>query len=94
MLHLDIKKWDYTMDGNEFEAVMSIVRDRAGAVYSKICNLLRSGGLDLSHDEDYLALKNLEDRIFEEKDKTMKYWMAEMERLSNKVEAKLGLKTQ
>ena len=93
MLHLDIKKWDYTMGGNEFEAVMSIVRDRAGTMYSKICNLLRSGGPDLRKDEDFLALDKLSDRIFEEKDKTMEYWMAEMKRLTDKLKIKLGIKS-
>jgi len=87
------KKWDYTMDGNDFEAVISIVRDRVGTMYSKICNLLRSGGPDLRKDEDFLELDRLEDRIFEEKDKTMDYWLAEMRRLSDKLKIKLGLKS-
>ena len=87
----DIKKWDYTMDGNDFEAMISIVRGRAGTIYSKICNLLRSGGPDLRKDEDFLALDKLENRIFEEKDKTTEYWEAEMKRLGDRLKIKLGI---
>ncbi|WP_297882933.1 hypothetical protein [uncultured Campylobacter sp.] len=83
------KKWDYTMNGNEFEAAISIVEGRASCMFSKIYDLLESGGSDLSQDKDYLALKNLSDRIFEEKDKTLDYWMAEMDRLTDKLETKL-----
>lgn len=93
MLHLDIKKWDYTMDGNDFETMLDIARGRASCIYSRIYDLAESGGPDLSHDEDYLALKNLEDRIFEEKDKTMDYWLTEMRRLSDKLKIKLGIKS-
>lgn len=94
MLDFETKEWDYTMDGNEFEAMIGIARGCASCMYSRICKLFRSGGPDLRKDEDFLALDKLSDRIFEEKDKTMEYWMAEVERLSDKVEAKLRLKTQ
>ena len=72
------KKWDYTMNGNEFEAAISIVEGRASCMFSKIYDLLESGGSDLSQDKDYL-----------EKDKTLDYWMAEMDRLTDKLEIKL-----
>ena len=93
MLHLEVKTWDYTMDGNDFEAVISIVRGRASTIYSKICNLLRSGGPDLRKDEDFLTLDRLEDRIFDKKDKTMDYWLTEMRRLTDRLKIKLGIKS-
>ena len=86
----DIKKWDYTMDGNDFEAMMDAAKDMKGCIYSRICKLLRSGGPDLSQDEDYLELRNLTDRIYREKDKTTEYWEAEMDRLWDRLNIKLG----
>lgn len=40
-----------------------------------------------------MALDRLDDRIFEEKDKTMDYWLTEMRRLSNKLKIKLEIKS-
>ena len=88
------KKWDYTMDGNDFEAMMGIAKDMKGYIYSMICKLSRSGGPDLSQDEDYLELRNLTDRIYREKDKTKEYWKAEMKRLGDRLKIKLGIKAQ
>ena len=86
----DIKKWDYTMDGNDFEAMMDAAKDMEGCIYSRICKLSRSGGPDLRNDEDYLELTKLTDRIYREKDKTMEYWEAEMDRLWDRLNIKLG----
>ena len=86
----DIKKWDYTMDGNDFEAMMEIARGMENRIYSRIYDLAESGGPDLSQDEDYLELRNLTDRIYREKDKTMEYWEAEMDRLWDRLNIKLG----
>ena len=86
----DIKKWDYTMDGNDFEAMMDAAKDMEGCIYSRIYDLAESGGPDLSQDEDYLELRNLTDRIYREKDKTTEYWEAEMDRLGDKLDIKIG----
>ena len=86
----DIKKWDYTMDGNDFEAMMEIARGMKNRIYSRIYDLAESGGPDLSQDEDYLELRNLTDRIYREKDKTTEYWEAEMDRLWDRLNIKLG----
>jgi len=91
MLDLEVKTWDYTMDGNDFEAMIEIARGMENRIYSRICNLLRSGGPDLRNDEDYLELTKLTDRIYREKDKTTEYWEAEMKRLGDKLKIKLGL---
>ena len=87
----DIKKWDYTMDGNDFEAMMEIAKDMEDCIYLRICNLSRSGGPDLRNDEDYLELAKLTDRIYREKDKTKEYWKAEMKRLGDRLKIKLSL---
>jgi hypothetical protein len=94
MLDLEVKTWDYTMDGNDFEAMMEIARGMKNRIYSRICNLSRSSGPDLSQDEDYLELRNLTDRIYREKDKTTEYWETEMKRLGDKLKIKLGIKAQ
>jgi len=94
MLDLEVKTWDYTMDGNDFEAMMGIAKDMKGWIYSRIYDLAESGGPDLSQDEDYLELRNLTDRIYREKDKTTEYWEAEMKRLGDKLKIKLGIKAQ
>ena len=84
------KKWDYTMDGNDFEAMMDAAKDMESCIYSRIYDLAESGGPDLSQDEDYLELRNLTDRIYREKDKTTEYWEAEMDRLWDRLNIKLG----
>ena len=90
MLDLEVKTWDYTMDGNDFEAMMEIAKDMEDCIYLRICNLSRSGGPDLRNDEDYLELTKLTDRIYREKDKTKEYWEAEMDRLWDRLNIKLG----
>nr|WP_314882738.1 hypothetical protein [uncultured Campylobacter sp.] len=82
------------MDGNELEATMGIAKDMKGWIYSRIYDLAESGGPDLSQDEDYLELRNLTDRIYREKDKTTEYWEAEMDRLWDRLNIKLGIKAQ
>ena len=69
-INLDLN-WDRAMSGDEFEFWTYALRNNSSILYS----LLKNNNIDPYKENAWCKINEIaEKRIFEEKDKTVKYW--------------------
>ncbi|PSM51311.1 hypothetical protein CBLAS_1037 [Campylobacter blaseri] len=80
-----VREWDYVMTGDELEFMFEQIK---GTYNSYTWELFRRGLEDIHSDKDFKELKQLREKIFEDKTKTKEYWENEMNEILKKIDAK------